>query len=88
VPAAFGDGLEGPGGAAPPPFPAGVGLGAWWWAATAERVAPMRTAAVGPNVETVDETVTGVSSSARSPAATLPKLAAVEDVSGALVVDP
>jgi hypothetical protein len=48
----------------------------------------MRTAAVGPNVETVDETVTGVSSSARSPAAILAKLAAVEDVSGALAEDP
>jgi hypothetical protein len=32
--------------------------------------------------------VTGVSSSARSPAATLAKLAAVEDVSGALAEDP
>jgi hypothetical protein len=73
---------------APPPFPAGVGLGACRWAATAERVAVTRTAAVGPNVETVDETVTGVSSSARSPAATLAEVVAVEDVSGALAEDP
>ena len=41
-------------------------------------------AAVGPKAETFDVIVAGVISSARSPAATLSNLAAVEDVSGAL----
>ena len=63
-------------------------MGARRWAATAERGAARKTAAVGPNVETVDETVAGVRSSARNPAATLDKLAAVEDVSDALAEDP
>jgi len=48
------------------------------------RGAATRTAAVGPNVETVDAIVAGVSSSARSPAATLAELVAVDDIFGAL----
>jgi hypothetical protein len=88
VPAALGDGLEGAAGTGPPPCPPGVGLGARRWAAMAVRVAPTRTATVGPNPETVGVSLAGVISRARSPAAILAKLAVVEGVSDAVAEEP
>jgi len=54
----------------------------------AVRVAVPRTATVGPNPETVDVSLAGVISRARSPAAILAKLAVVEGLSDAVAEEP
>jgi hypothetical protein len=79
VPAAFGDGPSGARGVVPPPFPVGVGMVLCLRAAATARVAEASGVAVGPNEEMVATEIADVRCSARIPAATLARFAAVDD---------